>query len=292
MKDAMRPMGGVVALAIVCFIAANGCSTERQNATAPALGSTSDAAAPTALVGHNGHAEPILYSTSGFGNTGELVRIDVGAGTVTPIGVFGDHGNTLALAISPEGKFYTVTHGYDDPSTDPQLSRVNRATGHLTPFGVNLAPEQFMGLGFSHNGALYGVNADTGTPDQNSLYRFDLHTGAATKVGITGACGNIMDLAQHPDGTMYGAKFRKLFRIDLQTGEAVLVTQFQHLTNVMGLAIDNDGNFYVTEIIENAPLWRVDPATGAETLVAGVTLSNPHGLEFMPTDADDNDDQN
>ena len=59
----------------------------------------------------------------------------------------------------------------------------------------------------------------------------------------------------------------------------------------MGLAIDGDGNFYVTEIIDNSPLWRVDAVTGAKTAVAGVSLSFPHGLEFIPTDADDDDEQ-
>jgi hypothetical protein len=289
MKDFRRPLGAVTALAIVCLVAASGCSSERESATAPGLRSASDAAAPAALRAHHGDVGPFLYSTSGFGPTGELVRIDVGAGTVTSIGEFGDPGNTLALALSPEGKLYTVTQGAGEPNTNPQLARVNRATGRVTPFGVNLYPESFMGLGFSADGRLYGVNADAGTPDQNSLFRFDLHTGEATQVGITGGCSNIMDLAWY-HGQMYGAKYRKLFRINLETGEAELVTIFQTLTAVMGLAIDDDGNFYVTEIIDNAPLWRVDPATGAATAVAGVSLNNPHGLEFMSKDAQDEDE--
>ena len=52
---------------------------------------------------------------------------------------------------------------------------------------------------------------------------------------------------------------------------------------------DSEGNFYVTEIVPNSPLWRVDPVTGAKTAVAGVSLSFPHGLEFIPTDKDDDD---
>jgi len=237
------------------------------------------------------NAEPILYSTTGGGST--LVRIDVGAGTVTTIGDFGVPG-AFAIAISPRGKLYTVTQGYPAGGASPQLARVDPLTGLATPFGVNLQPENFMGIGFSPNGKLYGVNADSGTLNKNSLYRFDLKTGKATKVGVTGGCGDIMDLAWH-HGKMYGAAWDSLYRINLHTGQAELVTKLHYaltllpLTKVMGLAIDDDGNFYVTEIFPNAPLWRVDPVTGAATAVTGVSLSYPHGLEFIPTDADDND---
>ncbi len=231
-----------------------------------------------------GHVEPVLYSTTNGGAT--LVRIDVGAGTVTTIGDFGVPG-AFAVAVNRKGNFYTVTQGFPAGGPNPQLASVNPATAQATPFGVNLNPESFMGIGFSHQGKLYGVNADSGTPDQNSLYQFDLKTGKAKKVGVTGACGDIMDLAWHPDGTLYGAAWDSLYRIEEKSGKAELVTKFQGLTAVMGLAIDDDGNFYVSEIISGSPLWRVDPVTGAVSAVAGVSLSFPHGLESLSTDADD-----
>ncbi len=236
-------------------------------------------------------AEPILYSTTGGGST--LVRIDVGDGTVTEIGPLGVPG-AFAIALSPKGKLYTVTQGYPPGGANPQLARVDPVTGLATPFGVNLNPEIFMGLGFSPNGKLYGVNAASETPNQNSLYRFDLKTGKAKMVGIPGGCGYIMDLARY-HGKMYGVDPTSLYRINLHTGQAELVTTFQGLANVMGLAIDDDGNFYVAEIWDenfnglDRPLWRVDALTGAATAVAGVSLSFPHGLEFIPTDADDDD---
>ena len=244
-------------------------------------------AAAIALLGSTAvlNAEPILYSTTGGGST--LVRIDVGAGTVTTIGDFGAPG-AFALALSPKGKLYTVTQGFPAGGANPQLARVDPVTGLATPFGVNLNPENFMGIGFSRNGKLYGVNADSGTPNQNSLYRFNSRTGKAKKVGVTGGCGDIMDLAWY-HGTLYGAAWDSLYRINQHTGQAELVTTLQGLTEVMGLAIDDEGNFYVTEIVDNSPLWRVDPVTGAKTAVAGVSLSFPHGLEFIPTDADDDD---
>src|SRR5258708_29950779 len=180
-------------------------------------------------------AEPILYSTTGGGST--LVRIDVGAGTVTTIGDFGVPG-AFAIAINPEGKLYTVTQGFPAGGANPQLARVNPATGLATPFGVNLNPENFMGIGFSRNGKLYGVNADSGTPNQNSLYQFDLKTGKAKKVGVTGGCGDIMDLARHPHGTMHVAAWDKLYRINLHTGQAEWVATFQGVDCAMGLALD------------------------------------------------------
>src|SRR5258708_31996404 len=92
------------------------------------------------------NAEPILYSTTGGGST--LVRIDVGAGTVTTIGDLGVPG-AFALARSPHGKLYTVTQGYPPGGVNPQMAGVDFATGLATPFGVNLHPENFMGIGFS-----------------------------------------------------------------------------------------------------------------------------------------------
>jgi sugar lactone lactonase YvrE len=216
-------------------------------------------------------AEPILYASAGVGST--LVRIDVGAGTVSDIGPFNQPG-ALALAISPEGGLYTVTQG---------LATVDLVSGSATPFGVNLSPETFMGIAFSPEGTLYGVNAWSGTLDTGSLHRFDADTGVATKVKVTGSCGAIMDLAFHPDGTLYGADPTSLYRINRHTGQAELVTTLQGLTRVMGLAIDDDGNFYVSQIVANAPLWRVNPDTGTATAVAGVSLNYPHGLEFIPT---------
>lgn len=226
------------------------------------------------------NAEPYLY-VSNAGGSG-LVKVDIATGAATVIGPFKQPG-ALALAISPEGGLYTVTQGWPAGSPNPQLASVDLVSGNATPFGVNLSPEIFMGIAFSPDSTLYGVNAMSKTLDTGSLYRFDPDTGVATKVKVTGSCGAIMDLAFHPDGTLYGADPTSLYCINPHTGQATLVTTLQGLTAVMGLAIDDDGNFYVSEIVPNAPLWRADPMTGAVAAVAGVRLNSPHGLEFIPT---------
>jgi DNA-binding beta-propeller fold protein YncE len=225
------------------------------------------------------HAEPFLYVSANFGS--RLVKVDVGAGTVTDIGPFNQPG-CFAIAVNPLGGLYTVTQGFPPGSPQPRLARVDAATGNVTPFGVNLNPEIFMGLGFAPDGTLYGVNAGSGTPDAGSLYKFDLVTGAAIKVGVTGGCFDIMDLAWAPDGTMYGAVNDSLYRVEATTGQATLVTKLQGVSRVMGLAIDQLGNFYVSEIVTNAPLYRVNPATGATVKLFDTGVDYLHGLAIRP----------
>jgi hypothetical protein len=223
-------------------------------------------------------ADPIIYATAGAGKS--LVKIDVGARKVSPLGEFGVPGAD-AIAINAQGQAFTITHGWPRGG-DSQLARVDLASGQATAFGTPNKPENFMGLGFAPDGTLYGVNAGSGTPEAGSLYKFNPATGAATKVGVTGGCFDIMDLAWAPDGTMYGAVNDSLDRVDAATGQATLVTKVQGVSRVMGLAIDDLGVFYVSEILTNAPLLRVDPVTGATTKLFDTGVDFVHGLDLAP----------
>ena len=58
--------------------------------------------------------------TAGAGS--KLVKIDVGARTVTQIGGFGTSGAD-ALAINAQGQAYTVSQGWPPGGANPQLAR-------------------------------------------------------------------------------------------------------------------------------------------------------------------------
>ncbi|MHC1766314.1 MAG: hypothetical protein AB9869_18775 [Verrucomicrobiia bacterium] len=226
-------------------------------------------------------ADPLVYATADVGS--KLVRIDVGARTVTEIGNTGVP-FALAIAISPQGQAFTVTDSYPAFPGTPCLARVDLASGVATLIGPVLGGEEFMGMGFAANGKLYGVNAMSDTPDEGSLYRFNVATGEATKLGVTGGCGFIMDLAWY-DGTMYGVDPTSLYRINLTTGEAFKIATITGNANpnaIMGLAIDEDGNFYVSEIVPNSPLYAVNPDTGVATRIWDTGMNFIHGLEIMP----------
>jgi len=115
-----------------------------------------------------------------------------------------------------------------------------------------------------------------------ALYTIDPLTGQATKAGVNGGCGDIMDLAWHSDGTLFGIVDGSLFRVDALTGTATLVTTLQGISHAMGLAITEDGTFYAADYSSASTVVRVDPATGQTTVVVRTQIANLHGLDTRP----------
>jgi sugar lactone lactonase YvrE len=228
-------------------------------------------------------AKSIIYATAEHGT--RFVKINVGTGEVTTIGRFGVFA-ALGLAFSPEGTAYTVAESRPNfPDARPRLGRIELATGKATTNGPIIP--KFMALAFSPQGVLYGVGVNE-TRDQNgnntgSLYTIDPTTGQATKVGVNGGVGVIMDLAFHPDGTLYGIDGTELFRVDLSTGKRTLVKTLLGLENSMGLVIDRDGTFYASDFVPFSPIVRIDITTGQTTPVVKTTINFIHGLDMLPS---------
>ena len=196
---------------------------------------------------------------------------------MTKIGDFGAPAAD-AIAMSPQGKLYTVTQGWPTNGVNPQLASVDLATGLATPFGVNLNPRFSWG---SASPRRHALRSECGQrilePEQPLPVRSDHRRGHEDGASRAAAATSWTWLGI-PTARCMGPLGDSLYRINRNTGQAELVTKLQGLTAVMGLAIDDHGNFYASEIVDHAPLWRVNPVTGAATAVAGVSLSFPHGL--------------
>jgi hypothetical protein len=259
-----------------------------------------------------------LFATGRVGTV--LLTIDVERGTTKVIGRAHPPGS-LALAITPDGTAAYTIANFGNASA-AQLARIDLATGAETlvvgshPIGVDL---KIMGMTFGPNGVLYaGGDFDPNSPHFNSLYKINLSTGAATRVGSFGKgppnskSDFIMSFAFDSDGNMYGASMMALYRIhlprttDARGGEAqsqeagqgaeALATKVRNFSGsaaVMGIAIGGDGSFYAADFPCPAPNFPLNPSTiYAVNIENGVlTPLNPplspsiacvHNIAFSP----------
>lgn len=131
----------------------------------------------------------------------------------------------------------------------------------------------------------------------NELYRLDLATGQATKIGPIGF-NDVEGLAISPSGVLYGvadasmlingqpsATTDFLFHIDTGTGAGTLIGQLPGLQGLgptgnldFGLAFTCDGRLWLAAET-TGDLWEVNPATAALRAVGntGATLSGLAG---------------
>jgi hypothetical protein len=151
-------------------------------------------------------------------------------------------------------------------------------------------------LNWRHLAVLAILSAATGANAQtvgyaagyDTLYRVALESGAATSVGKFGSVGSgaglvpiadVEGLAFAPGGELYAVSDARdlLIRVDTATGQATVVgslglrgqggNQFNNLD--FGLAFTCDGRLWLSSDVSRQ-LWRVDPATGATTLVGNI----------------------
>lgn len=121
----------------------------------------------------------------------------------------------------------------------------------------------------------------------SSLYRVDLTTGAAERIGSIGF-NDVEGLAMAPDGTLYGVADQTiqngsvgtdfLFRIDTQTGQGTLIGQLGNLWELgtgankdldYGLSFSCDGRLWLSSATTQQ-LWEVDPSSAATRLVGNM----------------------
>ena len=269
-----------------------------------ALAVTGAGIAPSAAwagnsAGQDGTAS-VFYTTSGAGNGlpngAEIWAITVSGATVTTRDVGPTKGGDCgSLALSPHGTLYSMCGSLFG---DQRLATIDKQTGLADQFGVPVPGLAVMAMGFSPGGTLYAVgdcNPDPVTfeciadKDFNALYKVNVHTGAFTRIGPTGAPRFFMDLTFDSHGTMLGVTTTVnpstvpaiLYRINPATGKATKLVTLTGSTAVMGLAFGRDGTLYGTDATPTSNLYRIDPTTGLETTIATLPFGSSSGLELI-----------
>ena len=260
---------------------------------APSAASTANSA------GQDGAAS-VFYTTSGAGNGlkngAEIFAITVRGATFTTRDVGPTKGGDCgSLALSPHGTLYSMCGPLFGAQ---QLATINQKTGLAHLFGVDVPGLAVMALTFSPQGTLYAVgdcNPDPATfeciadKDFNALYKVNVHTGAFTRIGPTGAPRFFMDLTFDSHGTMLGvtttvnpsAVPAVLYRISPATGKATKLFTLTGSNAVMGLAFGRDGKLYGTDFTPTSNLYQISTTTGVETTVATLPFGSSSGLELM-----------
>ena len=215
-----------------------------------------------------------VYTTHADGT--RFGTINAVTGTGTDVGATGQPGG-WALARASDGTLYTT---YDGFSGNAQLATINAATGVIDTtiggLGVSL-----IALEIDGNGQLWGVGYDNGI-----LYQIDKANAGMTVVGDTGVL-NTMDLSFDPSGNLYSVVGNVLYQLDPFTGAVIGSMSITGIlvATAMGIMHDTDGTLYATAYTTNSPLYEIDTATGAATVIGSKGFDLPHGGDIESNSA-------
>jgi sugar lactone lactonase YvrE len=284
------------------------------------------------MVGHMPHASGqllagdilVLDFEAGTGGKAALFRVDPTTGARTILSDFGlganqgvDLGEGMALEASGQ---ILVTDPSAGTGGNGALFRVDPTTGARTLLsdfgsGVNqgVGPH---GVAVEATGQILVIDYDAGTAGRGALFRVDPTTGVRTLLSDFGsgvnqgvdpcdvaveASGQILVIDPSAGAGAQGA----LFRVDPTTGARTLLSNFGSGANrgedPVGLVVEASGQILVADSsagsIQGA-LFRVDPTTGARTVLsdfdsgANQGVEGPHGVaveasgQILATDYD------
>jgi len=199
--------------------------------------------------------------------SGTLVEIETTDASSYVVGTDGT--STRAAAFDLDGTLYTtVTSGRS-------LGIYDLATGAVTVVGPMLSSGVMDAIEIDATGQLVGIATD------GSAYLIDKTTGTPTLLSNVGI-RNIQDLAYDPDGNLWGVSGNGLYLIDMQNGVAQLLGTIggDRQGNVYGISFDAAGHLWATATVTNAPLYEIDLATLAASLVGYTGIDYPRGCDI------------
>ena len=177
-----------------------------------------------------------------------------------------------SMDVSENG--ISVIHSYTAPAS---IEIFDACTGTLTNIGAH-GTSGIGGIGFGPSGRLFGIGSN------DTLWEFDLSTGAATAVGPLGIdIGNSGLAWDCTTSTMYGADGTgdRIFEVDLATGAATNIRSTSVPFASVGLEYDQrSGLLYAAT---GTKLYTIEPSTGASTFVGNLAAGNIDDLAWHPT---------
>ncbi len=204
-------------------------------------------------------------------NAGHVYEIDPATAALSRGASVSTDAGINSMDVSENG--VSIVHVYSDGA----LATFDACTGSTA-----LLPAHGAGgigdIGFGPSGRLFGIGGG------DTLYEFDLGTGAATAIGPLGIdIGNSGLAWDCTSQTMFGADGRgdRVFAIDLATGAATDVRETTVPFGSVGLEYDRRTGLLLAAT--GTALYTVDPATGASTLVGPLATSNVDDLAWHPT---------
>jgi hypothetical protein len=230
----------------------------------------------------------------------QLGSINPNTGVGTNIGSFQQpEGVRLASgAFDVDGQFYSIALFLPE-RTNTQLARVDTSSGEATLIGEPTG-EWLVPLEVSDDGTMYTVGyywpGEVG--DNTNLFTVNKTDGQVTPVGPTGVT-RPMDLAFDSQGTLWlvsgGDDGNNLYTLNQETGEATYKSTIAGVeeatepgAELMGIMFDEHDTLFGTAYYgDNAdfvsPLFSIEPASGAATVIGNTGFVNPHGGDYRHT---------
>ena len=119
--------------------------------------------------------------------------------------------------------------------------------------------------------------------------KVEASTGNATLMGPSDVL--LTDIAFDPDNNLYGISFSTLYSINQATGKVTFIGNLTGVNDANSLVFGKDGSLYSAGYASKN-LYKIDPKTGASTVLFNTGYSSGGDLAFIGSDLYYTDGQN
>ena len=217
--------------------------------------------------------------------SGRIIKVDPTTGAQTLISSGGDLDAPWSMAIDGLGNIIVVDKPYDS-SFAAQVISINPATGVqqvISSGGLLTNP-----MGLSLDAAGNFIVSDAAVDGTGGIIKIDPTTGAQAVLASGGSFNGASGLAIDAVGDIYvnttgSGSALNILKIDPDNGDQTLFSSGSSAAWHSGLAISDTGGIFASEIYYNNGIFKVDPTTGAQSILSNYGyFQDPWGLDVDP----------